>query len=91
MFASIKTLKFISTALIKTWTRTLKNLDPKKPGPWETWTQNKLDPEPWETWTKKNLDTEKPGPWKAWALKNLDFKNPESWKTWNKYLIKKYV
>ena len=36
------------------WTRTLKNLDPEKPGPRKTWTL--------KTWTLKNLDSEKPGP-----------------------------
>ena len=37
----------------KTWTRTLKNLDPEKPGLWRTC-------------TLKNLDPEKPEPWKTW-------------------------
>ena len=35
-------------------TRTLKNVDPEKPGPRKTW-------------SLKNLDPEKPGPWKTWA------------------------
>ena len=39
------------------WTRTLKDLDPEKPGLGKTW-------------TLKNLDPKKPGPWKTW--KNLD-------------------
>ena len=25
------------------WTRTLKNLDPEKPGPWKTWTLKDLN------------------------------------------------
>ena len=44
------------------WNRTLKNLDPKKPGPWKTWTLKNLDPDkcgPWKTWTLKSLDPEK--------------------------------
>ena len=45
------------------WTRTLKNLDPEKPGPCKTW-------------ALKNLDPEKPGRWKTWALKNLDPEKP---------------
>ena len=51
-------------ATSKTWTRSLKNLDPEKPGPWKTWTLKNLDPEkpgPWETWTLKILDPEKLG------------------------------
>ena len=34
-------------ATSKTWTqaRTLKNLNPKKRGPWKTWTLKNLDPE----------------------------------------------
>ena len=34
------------TAASKTWTRTLDrtlDTDPKKTGPWKTWTQEKLD------------------------------------------------
>ena len=31
-------------ATSKTWTRTLKNLDPEKPGPWQTWTLETLNP-----------------------------------------------
>ena len=46
-------------ATSKTWTRTLKNLGPEKPGSWKTW-------------TLKNLDSEKPGPRKAWILKNME-------------------
>ena len=46
--------------LSKTWTRTLKNLNPKRP-------------EPWKTWTQKSLDPEKPGPWKTWFLKNMEW------------------
>ena len=51
------------------WTRTLKSLDPEKPGSWKTW-------------TLKNLSPEKRGPWKKWALKNLDPKKSGPWKTW---------
>ena len=32
-------------ATSKTWTRTLKNLDPEKPGPRKTWTLKDLDPQ----------------------------------------------
>ena len=42
------------------WNRTLKNLDPEKPGPWKSW-------------ITKNLDPEKPGLWKIWTLKILDY------------------
>ena len=48
----------------KTWTPTLKNLDPEKPWPWIIWTMNNLDPEKpgsWISWTLKNLDSEKHG------------------------------
>ena len=41
-----------STATSKTWTWVLKNLDPKKPGPWISW-------------ILKNLGSENPGPWKT--------------------------
>ena len=47
----------------KSWTRNL-DLDPKKPGPWKTWTLKNLDPKksgPSKAWTPKNLDPEKPG------------------------------
>ena len=52
------------------WTRTLKNLDPEKSGPWKSLT--------WKTMTQKKLDPEKsgpekPGPWKIWILKNLGY------------------
>ena len=42
-------LLHIFRATSKTWTQTLKNLDPEKPGTRKSWTQ-------------KNLDPEKPGP-----------------------------
>ena len=62
-------------ATSKTWTQTLKNLDPEKPGPRKTWTKKNLDqekPGPRKTWILKNLDPEKPGPRKTCTLKNLD-------------------
>ena len=46
------------------WTRTLKNLEPEKPGLRHTLIQKNLDPEkpgPRKTWTKKNLDPETSG------------------------------
>ena len=55
------------------WTRTLKNMEPKKPGLRKTWTLENLDaekPGPWKTCTQKNLDPEKSGLWKAWTVKN---------------------
>ena len=33
------------SATSKTWTPTLKNLDPEKPGPRKTWTLKDLDPQ----------------------------------------------
>ena len=39
-------------ATSKTWTRTLKNLHPEKPGPRKIWILKNLDPE--------NLGSEKP-------------------------------
>ena len=57
-YISFKTFHEDSSSLAtsKTWTRTLKKLDPEKPRPWKTWTQ-------------KNLDPKKPGPWKTGSIK----------------------
>ena len=41
-----------------TWTRTLKNLDPEKPGLWKTWILKNVDPEiheSWKTWNKYGI------------------------------------
>ena len=46
------------------WIRTLKKLDPEKPGPRKTWNQ-------------KNLDPEKTGLWKIWTMKILDYEKRE--------------
>ena len=46
------------------WNRTLKYLDPEKPGLRKTWTLKNLDPEKpglSKTWTVKNLGSEKSG------------------------------
>ena len=67
---------FIKKLTPKTWTRTLKILDPEKPGPRKTWTQKNLElekPGPRKIWTRKNRDSEKPGPWKIWTLEILDY------------------
>ena len=47
-------------ATSKTWTQTLKNLDPEKPGP--------RKPGSWKTWILKNLHPEKLAPRKTWTL-----------------------
>ena len=49
----------------KTWTQTLKNLDPKK-AEQEKATLLK-------TWALKNLDPKKPGPRKIWAKENVRY------------------
>ena len=71
--------------------KTLKDMDPKKPGPGKTWTHKNLDPlKPGGrslTQTLKNLDPEKlypekPGPRKTRTLKNLDPQKPGRSETW---------
>ena len=38
-------IQLFHKATSKTWTQTLKNLEPEKPRPWKTWTLKNLDPE----------------------------------------------
>ena len=52
-------LTLIKTTTSETWPRTLKKLEPKKPGPRKTWALKKPDPEnpgPWKTWTMKKME-----------------------------------
>ena len=100
-FLFLKSLPWLATSKTWTgpWTRTLKNRDPEKPGPWKTWPQKNMDPEKpghWKTWTLKNLDSEKPGPWKTWTLKSMDYEKPTLWKTretagWNKKRLEDHM
>ena len=52
-YFTIKEIPYCLQATSKTWTRTLKNLDPETPGLWKTWTL--------KYWTLKNLDLENLG------------------------------